>query len=59
MESSALSDIIKEVEDSCWRCGSARLSPSFQPIVGAIVVCDNCGHEHYFTKEIPDVPHHT
>lgn len=50
--------IVEEVDEGCWRCGSIVLRAIYEPIIGAIVVCDACGHEHYFQQGIPDVPHH-
>lgn len=59
MQIADLDDIIAEVDDECWRCGGSAMRAVYEPIIGAIVVCDCCGHEHYFSKEIPDVPHYT
>lgn len=57
MEPHELDNILGEVGDSCWRCGSTFLRAISEPCIGSIVICDECGHEHYFTtKAIPDVP---
>lgn len=58
MDPHAMQDILCETEDKCWRCGSEYLRPVQFDLIGAIVICDYCGHEHYFTKAIPDVPTH-